>query len=348
MIRSTLRARVALLSLSLSVGVAALAPSDALAQRASSSAISPEAEALLQHGVSLRSAGRDADALEQFERAWTLTHSPRARAQIGLAEQALGRWLLAEDHLTEALATRDAWVERNRAALEEARLAVRRRLSTLDVQDAPPGAELFVNGNRVASLPLTAPIRVVAGTVTIDVRAPGFRPVRRDVIVEAGVAARESVSMLRDDTRGTTTGSSVDTSNSSGAGGTIAPSGPSPARIAGIATLAGGGAMLVVGIASHVVRESTAARWNSDACLPASGASRGEACPSERATLDTVGPLSIAGYVTGGVLIATGAVLLGVSASSSARVERPASSARVQWQCAPAVTHLGAACTGAF
>src|SRR3982751_2270792 len=70
-----------------------------------------DAEPLIRRGIELRRAGRDAEALEQFRQANQLAPSPRAAAQIGLAEQALGRWLDADGHLRAALAApSDPWI----------------------------------------------------------------------------------------------------------------------------------------------------------------------------------------------------------------------------------------------
>src|SRR6185295_19111982 len=49
-----------------------------------------DAEALLQHGVELRRQGRDREALEEFQHAAAIKRTPRAVAQIGMAEVALG------------------------------------------------------------------------------------------------------------------------------------------------------------------------------------------------------------------------------------------------------------------
>src|SRR5258708_5335035 len=76
---------------------------------------------LLQHGVELRREHRDQEALEVFTQALSLAPTPVARAQMALAKQALGRWIDAERDLSEALASdRDAWIAKNRDALDGA------------------------------------------------------------------------------------------------------------------------------------------------------------------------------------------------------------------------------------
>src|SRR6266705_1743487 len=70
-----------------------------------------DADALIKQGVELRRAGNDQQALERFRRAYDLAPTPRALAQMGLAEQALARWVDGEAHLAKALiAPQDAWI----------------------------------------------------------------------------------------------------------------------------------------------------------------------------------------------------------------------------------------------
>src|SRR5438552_4906258 len=80
-----------------------------------------EADDAMHHGVQLRRERRDEEALAEFRRANTLAPTPRARAQMGLAEQALARWAEADADLRAALASKDDdWIARNRAELESA------------------------------------------------------------------------------------------------------------------------------------------------------------------------------------------------------------------------------------
>lgn len=81
---------------------------------------SESAEELLREGVEQRHNSDDAAALRSFERAYAINPSGNTLGQMGLAEQALGQWAPAQQHLRAALGTTDPWVERNRAALESA------------------------------------------------------------------------------------------------------------------------------------------------------------------------------------------------------------------------------------
>src|SRR4051812_29586201 len=77
-------------------------------------------ESLMRDAVGLRRAGDDAGALKLFEQAYALNKTPKALAQIGIAEQALGRWSAARKHLGQALESGDdPWIKKNRAAINK-------------------------------------------------------------------------------------------------------------------------------------------------------------------------------------------------------------------------------------
>src|SRR5262245_2039922 len=80
----------------------------------------------IANGIALRRQGKNAEALREFQRAYAADPSPRALAQIALAQQALGNWLAAESGLVSALsAAHDNWIVHNRAALAGALEIVR-------------------------------------------------------------------------------------------------------------------------------------------------------------------------------------------------------------------------------
>jgi hypothetical protein len=157
----------------------------------------PDPDALDQHGIALRRQRRDAEALEEFRRSYALRPTPRTLAQIGFAEQALGRWVEAAEDLRVALqAPADPWIERNREILLAGLADVEQHLGRIDIETNVPGAELWVNGSRAATLPLAEPLRVEAGSIVIEVRADGYARARRMTSVEPGGSAREIIPLV--------------------------------------------------------------------------------------------------------------------------------------------------------
>jgi hypothetical protein len=168
-----------------------VAPSRALA------ADGDDADALIRHGLLLRREGKDGEALEEFRRAYALEPAPRTRAQIALAEQALGRWVEAEDDLVQALGTGDdAWIASHRSLLDTGLASIRGHLGWLTVTADVASAELWVNDARVGTLPLAQPLRIEAGSAVVEVRAEGYAPARRLATIEPGVTAREAVHLV--------------------------------------------------------------------------------------------------------------------------------------------------------
>ena len=168
-----------------------------IAPRQLLAADSDDADALIKQGLLLRRQGKDTEALDDFRRAFALDPSARNRAQVALAEQALGHWLDAEADLAKALeATGDPWIVRNRGLLESGLESIRSRLGWLEVTADVPGAEVWVNDARVGTLPLDHPIRLEAGSAVIEIRAAGYAPARRTTAIEPGGRAREAVHLV--------------------------------------------------------------------------------------------------------------------------------------------------------
>jgi hypothetical protein len=176
--RCPLAARCPVLAALAVVATAAAAPSFAAA------ADTPEA--LIKRGVQLRKAGDDPGALIELQKAYQLAPTPRAAAQLGLVEQALGKWDDAELHLAESIrSSGDSWIEKNRATLETSLGVVRSHVGSLEVTGDPAGAEVFVNGRKVGELPLAKPLRVIAGDVDVELRASGYESKAQKVTVDA-------------------------------------------------------------------------------------------------------------------------------------------------------------------
>lgn len=153
------------------------------------------ARALLRQGIADRRARRDEEALAAFLRAYALSPDDATLAQVGLAEQALGRWVEAERHLSDALAGEHPWVRRHGSTLRAALSQVRAQLGSLQLEGSPEGAAVQVDGVAAGGLPATT-LRVRAGTVVVRVEAPGHHPIERRVSVEAGAHVREAFRLV--------------------------------------------------------------------------------------------------------------------------------------------------------
>lgn len=165
-----------------------------LAVTQSSVAEAEDPESLIRSGVQLRREGKDQEALEKFQQAYALSQTPRALAQVGMAEHAVGLWTDAEKHVGEALlATDDPWITKNRSALVAELAVIQNHIGQIEILGGPPGAEVRIEGQVAGTLPMTNPMRIAAGTAAVEVRAPGYLPATRVVTVVAGELSRERI-----------------------------------------------------------------------------------------------------------------------------------------------------------
>lgn len=169
-----------------------LAPAALLAQP-----LDPAVDALIRQGLSLRRHGHDEQAYAAFEAAWNASHSPRARAQMGLAAQALGRWPDADRFLREALsATSDGWITERRDVLTRSLTEIDAHLGLLEVRCNVDGAEIVIDGTARGTTPLREPLRLPAGTVAVQLRAPGHLEATRQAVLTAGATTREQIDLV--------------------------------------------------------------------------------------------------------------------------------------------------------
>ena len=295
---------------------------------------SASVEERLQKGVELRKQGRDVEALEEFREAYKDDKSFRVRAQVALAEQALGHWLEAERGLLFVLAADDdPWIAERRKALQEALESVRSHLGWLIVESNVPGAELRIDGVKASLLPSVDPLRIVTGTHLLEVSARGATPVRRSVEVQGNARTREAfelhlaIAPANEATESPRTALKPHESRSlSLSTGTLA-------------TASSVGLLLATGATALIIREINVAKYN-DASLCVVGAlSREERCGSYRDAANAFGYVAI-GAFAGATVVGIGAGIL----LASDVMRKP--NETVSLQCG--LLGWGAICSGGF
>lgn len=320
-------------SLILSIGLV-LMPVAALAQTES-------ADALIRRGVEFRRSGQDEQALASFEAALRVRATPRVRAQIGFAQQALGRWVQAERSLIEASSAQDdVWIRRHRPQLEAALQEIGRHLGALTVSTNAPNAELVVDGFVIGTLPMATPLRLPTGPTTLTVRAEGYVPMSRSVVVEVDATARETFDLAPESAASPERVAQTTPAPIAATPLLTSRRRPTTLRTAGWVTGGLGVASAIAGGVMLGVYNDTATQWNDFSCVR-NGRTRGENC---RPLLDTALLQQgwMAGlFVTAGVLAASAGILFGLSASSS-----PARGAHIS--CAPSFESAGVVCGGSM
>lgn len=148
-------------------------------------------DALIAQGLKAMRKGDYQAALDAFRHAHAARPAVRSHAEIGLAEQALHRWVEAEADLAGALVEgEDAWLDSHRTLLEKALSDVRSHLGMLTVESGPRGAELKIDGERRGVLPLPRPLCLLPGTAKVEITAPGRRPWRSEALIQPGETTR--------------------------------------------------------------------------------------------------------------------------------------------------------------
>ncbi len=251
------------------------------------------AAALVEQGLDLREQGDDEGALARFEAAYRLDPSPRTLAQIALAEMALTRWLSAEGHLRDALATQHEWIESNRVALNGAMAGIRDHIGRLQVESEPAGAELWIAGQRVGTLPLAAPLPQDPGSVEIEIRLDGHVTERRTVELVGGQVTRLVVPLRAEGSDAPPGPVTIDQATGESGGGGIS--------IPGIILVGAGGAAAVAGAVLLGVAFAEKSALEGPSGMPMW-------TESEQARADQVPVLAGAGEIALGVGVAAAAV----------------------------------------
>lgn len=292
---------------------------------------------LIARGIALRRAGDDARALVLFRRAEQLQPgSARIRVHLAATYQALGHWEDADRYLRLALEDpSDSYVQKNQAILASARRTVDAHLATLELTGDPPGAHIWLNGRSIGTLPLSEPVRVEAGTYTLEVRLDGHYTVKRSLALTGGALARERVSLAP---------LARAPLPEAGSGEREKPRSSHelqwlPWTFAGLAAGAGAGAAL-----AWAARERHVANWNDDAvCLPANGRTRAQTCGAEHSAGESAETWGWIGIAAAGVFATASVVSFVVIGSSAEEAEQPPSAAL---SCGLGFAQL--ACSGTF
>jgi hypothetical protein len=147
-------------------------------------------ETLIRVGNDLRRKGDDKRAEGYLRRAYGLAHTPRAAAELGLVELALGRFLDAESLLTEALSSEDPWVRDLATTLTDTRDRVRRSLFDVEIVGAPKDATILAADGTVTKLRADGSVWLRPGSSSFEVEAIGHR---RAHVAIAGTAGQKQV-----------------------------------------------------------------------------------------------------------------------------------------------------------
>lgn len=138
------------------------------------------AKAEYEAGKILYQDGDHANALLKFKRAYEVSNDPRLLWNVAACEKNLR-------HYTKVLTAIEKYQKDGGALLtdddrkdaDDLVKTVRTLVSTLHVKVEEPGAEVFVDGEKVGQTPLAAPVLVDVGARKIRIAKPGFKDFER-------------------------------------------------------------------------------------------------------------------------------------------------------------------------
>lgn len=313
------------------------------------SAADAEAEAWISQGIALREQGKDDQALELFRKADAKAKTPRSTAQVALAEQALGMWVLAETHLTEALAAKDdPWITKNRAPLEGALATIQKHVGSLEIRLNVPKADVYVDGALVGTVPRPTPLRVEVGPHQVELRVSGYYPVSHQVTISVDAMARETYALSAlPATPPPATGPNAGGPAAGGALKVVSEPANVP-RTVGWVLVGTAAAGAVFGGIAALIRETQTGRYNDKVdgklCPGPSNTNQPASCQEILDTRSTWGSVATGSFI--------GAAVLGVAGLTTvilAPSTKPKTVSASGFGCGPGpLGGLGVSCAGTF
>ncbi|HXK18864.1 MAG TPA: PEGA domain-containing protein [Polyangiaceae bacterium] len=147
-------------------------------------------------GLTLFDEGDNAGALAEFKQVYSTMPNPVVLYNIGLVYAAMFRPVEAVDALKQVVnesALSPAQHERAQNTLTDQEA----RIGRLSITTVPPGAHISIDNVDVATTPLSAPLRVAAGTHVVGAVAEGYALGRKEVMVAGNADASLNIELLR-------------------------------------------------------------------------------------------------------------------------------------------------------
>lgn len=182
------------LALASFLATAALVPTTAAAQSADERA---QARTEFERGRSAFEAGAFTEALEHFQEAYRIAPHPSVRVNIANCYDRLERPLEALFHFEHFLAEAERPPAAQRREVEASIRRLQARVGTIALQVTPDGAQITIDQSEQRRAPVAEPVRVVAGSHTVEIRLDGFVTERQTVEVQGGGSARVAVRLRR-------------------------------------------------------------------------------------------------------------------------------------------------------
>lgn len=288
-----------------------------------------QAEALIRQGVDLRAHDETPRALPLFERAYQISPTPRTAGQLGLCELELARYVEAQRHLVEALASPDnPWIVKNRSILMRQLAAAAANVGELALTVSPAESDILLNGKPIDRSLVGASIRLEKGPVNVEVRAPGYQPAQERITIRGGQREQRTFALSPEPAQQVAVAPSLEAPGPAVDLAMVPPSTGQTARAERIAAWITGGAALgalALGTAEAFNAASKRDAFNSHTAVEGGAvvedcgtAALNAACKPLKDSYNQALTLSIVGFVSAGALAIASTVLFKLSSSGHA------------------------------
>lgn len=128
------------------------------------------------------------DALDAYAASYAITPNPALHYNRARALEALGRYAEALEFYERFKKEAPAELLAKVPQLDEHMAGVAKRVSSLHLKIALPGARVTLRGVVLGTTPLKAPLRVNAGKAKLEITAEGYHPYEREIELPGGGA----------------------------------------------------------------------------------------------------------------------------------------------------------------
>lgn len=198
------RARLArpialVLSLALTVPTIAAVSSDAHAQAKPPSLkdqLTGAAKEQFETGVRLAGRRDWNGARTSFQAAYDASQNPRVLFNVAIAERELGRYAAAVETFKRELREGAGKLTKEEEAEVKAAIgSLEKLLATLTIDVAEPGADIYVDSEKVGTSPLKGPVTVQVGERRIRAAKPGYGEAVESIQLAAGASGKVTLKL---------------------------------------------------------------------------------------------------------------------------------------------------------
>jgi hypothetical protein len=195
-------------SVALLVATTLLAPSFVVAFETSASAqpapkkktlreqLPPEAQKHWDTALALYQRGQWDGARTSFNAAYDASKNPRVLFNVAVCEKNLGRYSRAIEVFKKELADGKGQLTTEEESDVKQQIAgLEQFVAQLTVDVSEPGAEIFVDENKVGVSPLAAPVAVQLGERHVRATKPGFADARETIELKGGASGRVTLKL---------------------------------------------------------------------------------------------------------------------------------------------------------